>query len=56
MRMSGAALYGLLPAIYRVRDAEEGYPLRELLAVIAEQAAELLTLHPGPLALLKEMP
>lgn len=30
-------LYELLPAIYRVRDAEQGYPLRALLRVIAEQ-------------------
>lgn len=29
--------YELLPAIYRVRDAHEGYPLRALLAVILEQ-------------------
>ena len=39
MRMSGARLYALLPAIYRQRDAEEGFPLRELVQVIAEQAA-----------------
>jgi hypothetical protein len=30
-------LYELLPAVYRMRDAGEGYPLRGLLAVIAEQ-------------------
>jgi hypothetical protein len=30
-------LYQLLPAIYRMRDAEQGYPLRALLAVMAEQ-------------------
>jgi hypothetical protein len=30
-------LYGLLPAIHRLRDAERGYPLRDLLRVIAEQ-------------------
>jgi hypothetical protein len=30
-------LYELLPAIYRQRDAEEGWPLRALLQVIAEQ-------------------
>ena len=41
MRMSGQALYELLPAIYRVRDAEEGYPLREFVGVLAEQAAVL---------------
>ena len=31
-------LYELLPAVYRLRDAEAGYPLRALLAVVAEQA------------------
>ena len=30
-------LYELLPAIYRLRDAEQGYPLRSLLAVIARE-------------------
>lgn len=30
-------LYELLPAVYRLRDAERGYPLRGLLAVITEQ-------------------
>lgn len=30
-------LYQLLPAIYRIRDANEGYPLQALLRVIAEQ-------------------
>lgn len=30
-------LYGLLPAIYRLRDADQGYPLRALLAVIARE-------------------
>jgi len=34
-------LYALLPAIHRIRDAEQGYPLRELLSVIAEQVAAL---------------
>jgi len=33
----GDKLYELLPAIYRIRDAEQGEPLRELLAVIGEQ-------------------
>src|SRR5215203_4900491 len=28
-------LYNLLPAIYRVRDAEQGGPLKELIAVLA---------------------
>ncbi len=31
-------LYNLLPYIYRQRDAEQGFPLRALLAVINEQA------------------
>src|SRR5690348_3147606 len=30
-------LYQLLPVIYRQRDAEQGWPLRALLRVIAEQ-------------------
>jgi hypothetical protein len=30
-------LYQLLPTIYRMRDAEQGYPLQALLRVIAEQ-------------------
>ena len=30
-------LYELLPVVYRQRDAEQGYPLRALLGVIAEQ-------------------
>lgn len=30
-------LYQLLPAIHRLRDAEQGYPLQALLRVIAEQ-------------------
>ncbi len=34
-------LYNLLPAVYRLRDAERGEPLRALLAVIAEQVAAL---------------
>jgi hypothetical protein len=34
-------LYELLPAIYRVRDAENGMPLRALMQVIAGQAAVL---------------
>jgi hypothetical protein len=37
--MNGQAdrLYNLLPAVYRMRDAVQGYPLRGLLNVIAEQ-------------------
>jgi hypothetical protein len=34
-------LYSLLPAIYRVRDSEQGYPLKEFLSVIADQIAVL---------------
>jgi hypothetical protein len=30
-------LYDLVPAVYRMRDADQGYPLRALLQVIAEQ-------------------
>lgn len=30
-------LYELLPAVHRMRDAERGYPLRDLLRVITEQ-------------------
>lgn len=38
--MTGQAdrLYDLLPAVYRQSDAAQGYPLRALLGVIAEQA------------------
>jgi hypothetical protein len=39
--MDANQLYELLPAIYRLRDAEQGEPLRALLGVIAEQAAGL---------------
>jgi hypothetical protein len=34
-------LYSLLPAIYRIRDAEKGGPLKELISVIAGQIAVL---------------
>jgi hypothetical protein len=34
-------LYGLLPAIYRLRDADQGEPLRALLAALAEEFAAL---------------
>src|SRR2546423_5204648 len=34
-------LYALLPAVYRARDAEQGQPLKALLAVIAEQTEVL---------------
>lgn len=36
--MQADHLYNLLPAIYRLRDVERGYPLQALLRVIAEQA------------------
>lgn len=41
MNYSGEALYRLLPAIHRTRDAERGYPLRQLIEVIAAQARVL---------------
>lgn len=41
MNLDRDRLYGLLPSIYRIRDAENGYPLRELLDVIAGQVAVL---------------
>src|SRR4051794_3399725 len=31
-------LYNLMPAVYRERDVEQGYPLRDLLRIVAEQA------------------
>jgi len=34
-------LYDLLPSIYRVRDDQQGGPLRDLLDVVAEQVAVL---------------
>ena len=41
MNTSAERLYELLPAIHRIRDAEQGYPLRELLTVVAEQVAAM---------------
>lgn len=41
MNTAADRLYELLPAIHRIRDAEQGYPLRELLALIAEQVAAI---------------
>lgn len=38
MSRSPDRLYSLLPSIYRLRDAEQGYKLRALLRVITEQA------------------
>ena len=43
MTSESAVLYERLPAVYRELDAAEGFPLRALLAVIAEQAAVLET-------------
>lgn len=37
MKYSPDRLFDLLPAVHRERDAEQGYPLRALLQVIAEQ-------------------
>ncbi len=37
MKADPDRLYELLPAVYRLRDADRGYPLRALLRVIAEQ-------------------
>ena len=34
-------LYDLLPVIHRMRDAEQGYPLRDLLRVLASQVSVL---------------
>jgi hypothetical protein len=41
MSFDAARLYELLPAVYRLRDAEQGEPLRALLSVIAEQVGVL---------------
>lgn len=39
MSASADYLYELMPALYRERDEAEGYPLRALLRIIAEQAS-----------------
>ena len=39
--LTAERLYSLIPAIYRVHDAEQGEPLRALLGVFAEQLAAL---------------
>jgi hypothetical protein len=39
MSFDAEQLYGLLPAVHRVRDAEAGGPLRELIALLADQVA-----------------
>lgn len=41
MSFDAKHLYELLPAIYRLRDADQGEPLRALLAVVADQLALL---------------
>ncbi|HEX8560653.1 MAG TPA: hypothetical protein VF668_21345 [Pyrinomonadaceae bacterium] len=41
MSYDAERLYNLLPAVYRIRDAERGGPLRALLGVIAGEAAVL---------------
>ncbi|MET0646940.1 MAG: hypothetical protein ABW208_09995 [Pyrinomonadaceae bacterium] len=41
MSFDAENLYNLLPAIYRIRDAERGEPLRALLTVIADEAVVL---------------
>lgn len=41
MSFDADKLYELLPAVYRTRDAEQGYPLKQLVAVIADQVAVL---------------
>jgi hypothetical protein len=38
MSFDAQALYQLLPAVYRIRDAEQGGPLQALLTVIGEQS------------------
>ncbi|MDJ0666681.1 MAG: hypothetical protein QNJ61_05370 [Desulfobacterales bacterium] len=37
-RYDADRLYDLLPAVYRKRDAQQGYPLRDLIAILAGQA------------------
>jgi hypothetical protein len=41
MNPEAEKLYNLLPALYRIRDAEQGEPLKALCAVIAEEIALL---------------
>jgi hypothetical protein len=41
MSFNAQRLYELLPTVYRVRDAEQGEPLKALMAVIAEQTGIL---------------
>lgn len=41
MTLNADKLYALLPSIYRIRDQEEGEPLKAFLAVLAEQVEVL---------------
>jgi hypothetical protein len=41
MNPEAERLYNLLPALYRIRDAEQGFPLQALCAVLAEEIAAL---------------
>jgi hypothetical protein len=41
MSLDAETLYRLLPAVYRIRDAERGEPLRALVALIAEELGAL---------------
>lgn len=40
-RYTPQSLYGLLPAVYRQRDAERNFPLRDLITILGEQAQVL---------------
>jgi hypothetical protein len=41
MNFGAEKLYNLLPSVYRIRDAEQGFPLKQLIGVIADQVAVL---------------
>lgn len=41
MNPEAERLYNLLPALYRIRDAEQGYPLQAMCAVLAQEIAAL---------------
>jgi hypothetical protein len=41
MSFDAEKLYNLLPAVHRIRDADQGYPLRQLVEAIAGQTAVL---------------
>lgn len=41
MSFNNQRLYDLLPSIYRIRDAEQGEPLKALLSIIAQEVAIL---------------